>query len=123
MLLGGVSANVRDRRVYQAARDVALSPGASTTTRLAAIGTLVAHTDSNVQLVYLSNPEPSATHPSGVMSGRLTHLPELAPPGAPLSASVWSEVVSLLGQLGESDPDNRVRSVAAYVAKRMRAHL
>lgn len=48
MLLGAVSANVRDQRVYEAARDIAMSSGSSTGIRLAAIATLVAHADSMV---------------------------------------------------------------------------
>jgi hypothetical protein len=119
MLLSAVSANVRDRRIFQAARDVVQSGGATTVVRLAAIATLVAYADSTVRLAYLPPPE-SATSTAPATFGHPLSLFSLPPTGSPLPQSVRSDVIAILGQVGTADPNERVRSVAAYVAKRMK---
>ncbi len=122
MVLAFVSGGVRDRRIYDAARDVAVSLDAAPVTRLAAIAALAAHADASVRLSYFVPAESSVGTNPGVRIERLTHLPATGPWGPPLPESAFSDVVSLLSRLGDSDPDARVRTVAAYVAKRMRAH-
>lgn len=120
MLLGAVSANVRDQRIYEAVRDIAMSGGAETVARLAAIATLVAYADSTVRLQYFVPPAGVVSAPPGVGFAHPLSEIRTARPGRPLSGSVRSDVVAMLANLGESDANDRVRSVAAYVAKRMK---
>lgn len=122
-LLGGVSANVRDKRVYLAARRIATSRRVTTNARLATIVTLVAHADSTVRLSYNIWPKSPVDARPNVGFGHPLHSLDHASPDAPLPSSVWSDVVSLLARLGESDPNDDVRTMAEYVAKRLRTHL
>ena len=55
--------------------------------------------------------------------GRPLHSLDRASPDAPLPDSIRSDVVLLLARLGKSDANDSVRTIAAYLAKRMRAHL
>src|SRR5574338_1335074 len=109
MLLGDGSASVRDRRLYEAVRDAAMSPGGATTARLAAIAALVAYADSTVRVTYWAIPRSEAVAAPPVSFPRVLHFPSREPWVAPLPLSAWSDVVALLSRLGESDPDDRVR--------------
>lgn len=122
-VLAFVSGGVRDRRIYEAARDVATSPGNPTDIRLAAIAVLAAHADASVRLTYVAPKEWSVSARAGVLIERLVHLPNTTPTGAPLPGTVRSDVLSLLARIGEADPDARVQQVSAYVARRMEQHL
>jgi hypothetical protein len=121
MLLGAISANVRDQRLYESVRRVAMSGSAATVVRLAAIAALVAYADSTVRLQYFAPPADAVTAHPGVGIGHLTHMISVARPGKPLSPSVRSDVIATLTTLGEHDANERVRRVAAYVARRIKS--
>ena len=122
MLLGVVSANVRDQGLYESVRRVAMSGSAATVVRLAAIAALVAYADSTVRLSYIAPPANAvAAPPSGVVFGHPLHDISTPLAGKPLSPSVRSDVIATLTTLGEHDANERVRRVAAYVARRMKS--
>jgi hypothetical protein len=122
MLLGAISANVRDQGLYESVRRVAMSGSAATVVRLAAIAALVAYADSTVRLQYIVPPANAvAAPPSGVGFGHPLHDISTPLPGRPLSPSVRSDVIATLTTLGEHDANEHVRSVAAYVARRMKS--
>jgi hypothetical protein len=120
MLLGAISANVRDQRLYVSVRRVAMSGTAATDARLAAIATLVTYADSTVLLQYFLPPADAVTAQPGVAFARPTHAISTPRPGRPLAGSVRADVVAMLARLGESDANERVRHVATYVARRMK---
>lgn len=120
MFLGAISANVRDQRLYEAVRDVAMSGSAETVVRLAAISALVTYADSTVWLEYLAPPAGAISVPPATF-GHPLHDISSSRPGKPLAESVRSDVVEMLAKLGESDANERVRSVAAFVARRMKS--
>lgn len=71
--LANASAEINDRRTYQAARAVALDPGRSESFRLAALTVLVAGFDRRLAVSFASPTKPMNT--TYVSLGRMFHLP------------------------------------------------
>ena len=108
--LGSVSARANDRRTYQAARAVALDPGRAESARLAALKVLVAAYDRRLAVEFPAATKPMYTTYVGM--GRFSHPPKRKAP-QPVGAEARPDVLAVLKQLAASDPNERMRKVAA----------
>jgi hypothetical protein len=117
-ILSGVSAGIRDHRVFIAVNAVALSSHQPRAARLAAMRTLVAYFDSSTLVVI--RPRPGAPPPNDIAVGfgRWSH-----PPGrdgaVPLLPSTKSEIIATFRRLREAPEDVVVSYVAARILARI----
>jgi hypothetical protein len=108
--LAGVSSQVNDRRVYQAARAVLLDPSRPESVRLAALEVLVTGFNPKVTVSFPTPTKPM--YSSYVAIGHVSHPPGRKAP-QPVGSEAQEDVLSILRQLAVSDPTERIRKVAA----------
>ena len=117
-LLGAVSGNLRDNRILDAVRGIALQNSRPREVRLAALRTLVRYFDPRLAVEFKEPPRPDLPDAAYVMLGEWSH-----PPGndgsQPLPASVRQDVLDVLAQLETSPGDTVVEKVARYLRKRL----
>lgn len=108
--LAAVSARVNDRRTYQAARAVVLNPSRSESFRLAALEVMVAGFDPSMAVTF---PKPSKPMESSyVATGFVNHRSKKKGPNT-VGAEARTDLISVLNKLAKSDPNERIRHVAA----------
>ena len=107
--LANASAVVNDRRTYQAARAVALDPSRSESSRLAALTVLVAGFDRKLAVTFPTPTKPMQS--TYVALGRNFHPPTKKAP-QPVGLEARTDVLSVLKELADSDPNERIRKVA-----------
>ncbi len=126
-VLAGASARISDPRLLAAAKGVLLGRSRSRDVRLAAIQVLVGQFDPALVVEYRTPSGPAAAWGgSYVMLGHW--IRESGFPGASggergdsVPPATRGLVVSLLRQVGASDPDDVVQKVTSYLAERLAA--
>lgn len=108
--LADASARINDRRTYQAARAVVVDPSRSESFRLAALTVLVAGVDRRIAVTFPKPTKPMSTSYVGL--GRNFH-PSTRKAPQPVGAEARPDVLSILRKLAASDPNERIRKVAA----------
>jgi hypothetical protein len=108
--LADVSGGLNDRRTYQAARAVALNPSRPEAFRLAALKVLVSGFDRKLAVGFPPVTKPMET--SYVALGSISH-PQASRSSQPVGPEAKSDVLSVLAKLAASDPNERIRKVAA----------
>jgi hypothetical protein len=108
--LAGASVRLNDRRTYEAARAVVTDPSRSESERLAALTVLVAGFDPKIAVSFPPATKPMSSTYVGI--GRVSHVPKRK--GAqPVGPEAKADVIAILKQLAASDPNERMRKVAA----------
>jgi hypothetical protein len=108
--LTAASARANDRRTYQAARAVVLDPSRSESVRLAALTVLVAGFDPDIAVAF---PVPTKPMYSTYVGMGYTSHASKRPGPQPIGPEAKADLISLLKPLADSDPNERVRKVAA----------
>jgi hypothetical protein len=117
-VLGEVSPRIRDGELFLAVRQVFMDPTRPRLERLAALNALVGYYNPRLSLRF---PEPGHGNLPGsayVMIG-MGNPVITRPGGTPLTATVQQDVLRVLSEVGSTDPDERVRKIASYVAGRL----
>jgi hypothetical protein len=113
VLLGALTAassRANDRRTYQAARAVVLDPSRSESVRLAALTVLVAGFDPDIAVAF---PVPTKPMYSTYVGMGYTSHASKRPGPQPIGPEAKADLISLLKPLADSDPNERMRKVAA----------
>lgn len=108
--LAAVSARMNDRRIYHAARSVVMDPSRTESARLAALTVLVGGFDPSIAVTFPTPTKPM--HSSYVATGFVSHPPKAQGPQR-VGSEAKDDLISLLKQLARSDPNERIRRVAA----------
>lgn len=110
---------VGDERVYRTAEATLRDQSNPRLERLAALRVLVAYYKPGLELVFNTSAEPGKPGQPGVMIGQSYHIDQTGS-DRPLPPDVRQGVLSILEQVGSSDPDPFVMRTARYLADRLR---
>jgi len=118
-VLGEVTPRLRDRQVFDAVLAAFRDPGRSRTVRLAALEALMGYYQPGLSVKYVE-PVQAVNHGSAyVMAG---WGDKTTTSGAtPLSTDTRGEILAALDQVGNQDPDERLRLISTYIRTRLTA--